>query len=177
MEESKTMATAESKAIETTATKALSKATLDNKIKNELISEFEEFMTNKYGRCIKVIPYEDSTSAHNFSLASPALDETGRTVWVKVDVAIPRGNRSTNVYDGDEMASRYQQNVEQYNVKVANRATDKAKKEAEKALKKSKKAKKSKEATATASASTSIATIGTVNNGYIGTVDWDSKPL
>lgn len=162
MEESKTIVATESKSIKTP-----SKAVLDSKIKNELISEFEEFMTAKYGRCIKVIPYEDSTSAHNFSLASPTTDETGRTVWVKVDVAIPRGNRSTNVYDGDEMASRYQQNVEQHNVKAINRAIDKAKKEAERAFKKSKKMKKSEEATTT--------NIEMANYGYIGTMAWDSK--
>lgn len=106
----------------------VSNSSIDLKIKSNLIAELEDFMCTKYGKCVKVIPYEDCTSANNFSLASPVIDEKGRTVWVKVDVAIPRGNRSVKVYDGDEMANRYQQNVQASVIKAANRslAKDKA---------------------------------------------------
>lgn len=88
-----------------------SRAVREEKLKSELLGEFFAYLEKKYGTCLKVIPYGDSTSAKHYSLASPTKDETGHSMWIKVDVSIPHGDRSTGVYDGYEMAERFKENV------------------------------------------------------------------
>lgn len=91
--------------------KVVSKMAASEKIKQSLMDDMMTFLKDKYGECLKVIPYDDSTSAKNYALASPVTDSEGNVSWIKVDVSIPRGNRTSHGYDGYDMAEKYKMNV------------------------------------------------------------------
>lgn len=102
-----------------------SKATLENKLRNECLSLLRETFDAKYG-C-------DVLQVSTNELALPVTDEEGNEKFILVKVSIPRGTRDGSgsyvPYDGYAVAAEYQEDKAS---KAQERAVKKAMKEAEK---------------------------------------------
>lgn len=102
----------------------MTKAQLENKLRNECLELLHETLDNKYG--CDVLPVSAS------EIALPVTDAEGNEKWILIKVSIPRGTRNGqggyDPYDGYYLADQYEQEMK-------DKAEYKARKDAEKQAK------------------------------------------
>lgn len=81
----------------------MTKAQLENKLRNECLELLHETLDNKYG--CDVLPVSAS------EIALPVIDAEGNEKWILIKVSIPRGTRNGqggyDPYDGYAVAEDY----------------------------------------------------------------------
>ena len=101
----------------------MTKAQLENKLRNECLELLHETLDNKYG--CDVLPVSAS------ELALPVTDAEGNEKWILIKVSIPRGTRNGaggyDPYDGYAVAEDYAIDCEE---KAQKKADAEAKKQA-----------------------------------------------
>ena len=105
----------------------MSKASLETKIRNEIVEKIAELLRQEYGDALAVGPGE---------LAIPTVDEEKNEGWALVKVSTPRGTRNGSggydPYDGYAAADDWAFTLEQRAAKKAATAAKAAAKEKEK---------------------------------------------
>jgi hypothetical protein len=113
----------------------MTKAQLENKIRNECLELLHETLNNKYG--CDVLPVSAS------EIALPVTDAEGNDKWILIKVSIPRGTRNGeggyDPYDGYSAAEDYAFECEE---KAQKKASAEAKKQAKIAQDEKKRAEK-----------------------------------
>lgn len=113
----------------------MTKAQLENKLRNECLELLHETLDNKYG--CDVLPVSAS------EIALPVTDAEGNEKWILIKVSIPRGTRNGSggydPYDGYAVAEDYALDCEE---KAQKKADVEAKKQAKIARDEKKRAEK-----------------------------------
>lgn len=113
----------------------MTKAQLENKIRNECLELLHETLNNKYG--CDILPVSAS------EIALPVTDAEGNNKWILIKVSIPRGTRNGeggyDPYDGYSAAEDYAFECEE---KAQKKANAEAKKQAKIAQDEKKRAEK-----------------------------------
>lgn len=119
----------------------MTKAQLENKLRNECLELLHETLDNKYG--CDVLPVSAS------EIALPVTDAEGNEKWILIKVSIPRGTRNGeggyDPYDGYAVAEDYAIDCQE---KAQKKADAEAKKQAK--IARDKKAREEKKALAEA---------------------------
>ena len=100
----------------------MTKAQLENKLRNECLELLHKTLDNEYG--CDVLPVSAS------EIALPVTDAEGNEKWILIKVSIPRGTRNGNgydPYDGYAIAEDYRIDCEE---KAQKKADAEAKKQA-----------------------------------------------
>lgn len=105
------------KRIHPVVAKTVGKARREYLLREEVLNLVENTLTDKYGECLKVVPYEDCMSPSNYALALKLKDMYGNDVWIKLDVCTPHGSHDNPHYDGYEMSERFKINQEAKTIK------------------------------------------------------------
>lgn len=113
----------------------MTKAQLENKLRNECLELLHETLDKKYG--CDVLPVSAS------EIALPVTDAEGNEKWILIKVSIPRGTRNGaggyDPYDGYAVAEDYALDLEE---KAAKKEAAEAKKQAKIARDEAKRAEK-----------------------------------
>ena len=113
----------------------MTKAQLENKLRNECLELLHATLDNKYG--CDVLPVSAS------EIALPVTDAEGNEKWILIKVSIPRGTRNGaggyDPYDGYAVAEDYALDLEE---KAAKKEAAEAKKQAKIARDEAKRAEK-----------------------------------